>query len=66
MFARISSGNGVDEAAIEMRVLVIGDHVQNGETHRLILQHVHARPVVSGGEEEEKGRKGVREEGGGE
>ena len=56
MPAGISTGDGVDEAAVEMRVVVIGNHVQNRETHGLVLQHVHARSEARG-EEEERGEE---------
>ena len=43
MAPRISAGDCVKDLAIAMRILVVGDHVQHGETHRLVLQHVNAR-----------------------
>ena len=33
----VSAGNGVKHLAIEMRIIIIGNHVENGITNRLVF-----------------------------
>ena len=59
MLPNIATGDGINDFAVEMRIFVVGDYMEDWETHRLVFQHVNAR---SSDRDREKGReKGLTE-----